>query len=198
MSGDENLTSSTLLDRARSREESAWQRLVSLYTPLVYYWCRTWGLQPAQVEDVGQDVFLAVHRALPKFERNSAGSFRGWLRTIARNKLLDHAGAARHSQGRGGSDAQRRLATLPAPLEDESEELLSEERRLLYRQAVNLIRGEFSERDWQAFWKSTVEGIPPAEVAAALETTANVVYLARARIRKRVREEFGELVETEE
>ena len=43
--GDEARSSSTatrrsLLDRARAREAAAWDRLVSLYAPLVLAWCR--------------------------------------------------------------------------------------------------------------------------------------------------------------
>ena len=57
-------TSTSLLRRASSGEGEAWQRLVSLYAPVVYRWCRQWGLQPADAENVGQEVFVRVFRKL--------------------------------------------------------------------------------------------------------------------------------------
>ena len=36
-------TSTGLLQRAILREADAWNKLVGLYGPLVYWWCRRWG-----------------------------------------------------------------------------------------------------------------------------------------------------------
>src|SRR5262249_48830287 len=84
-------TSLTLLERVRRRDQAAWERLVSLYTPLVYHWCLRHGLQPADAEEVSQEVFLAVARGIGDFRHDREGdSFRGWLRTITRNKVCDH------------------------------------------------------------------------------------------------------------
>lgn len=38
--------SSSLLQRAVQLDGNAWERLVSLYYPLIYGWCRRYGLQP--------------------------------------------------------------------------------------------------------------------------------------------------------
>ena len=43
----------------------------------------------------------------------------------------------------------------------------------------------------------TVEARPPADVAAALGMTTGTVYAAKSRVLKRLREEFGELLEEE-
>jgi hypothetical protein len=74
--------------RARARDASAWERLIALYEPLVCHWCRRAGLQEADAADVRQEVFLAVSRGLADFRRDGgAGTFRGWLRVITRNKV---------------------------------------------------------------------------------------------------------------
>lgn len=73
---------------------------------------------------------------------------------------------------------------------------ISEETRILYRQAVNIIRGRFSDRDWGAFKLVDIEGKTPTEAAESLGTTTNVVYLAKSRIRKCLRDEFAGLLET--
>ena len=84
-------TSLSLLRRVREQDPDAWRALVDLYGPLVFYWGRRSGLSPADAADVLQDVFAAVHGAIARFERDcQTGTFRGWLWTIARNKIRDH------------------------------------------------------------------------------------------------------------
>src|SRR5262245_29431146 len=63
-------TSSTLLERVRAQDQEAWQRLVHLYSPLVYGWCRRSGLQDADAADVGQEVFRDVAGAIAGFRRD--------------------------------------------------------------------------------------------------------------------------------
>ncbi len=62
----------------------------------------------------------------------------------------------------------------------------------MHRRALELIRSEFEERSWQAFCRVVVEGQSPADVAAALGMTRNAVYIAKARILRRLRETLGE------
>jgi len=102
-------TSLTLLERAKANDEAAWQRLRSLYAPLVYYWCRKAGVPDRDIADVGQDVFLSVAQKLGGFRRDRPGdTFRGWLRTITCSRIADlRRRAGREPQATGGSDAQR-------------------------------------------------------------------------------------------
>src|SRR5262249_25052937 len=107
-------TSLTLLEKVRRQDQDAWHRLVALYTPLVYHWCKSAGLQKSDAEDVGQQVFLAVSGAVGRFHRDQPGdSFRGWLRTITRRKIRDHG---RRASGRavGGGDAYDQMLLVAA------------------------------------------------------------------------------------
>src|SRR5262245_44720895 len=103
-------TPRSLLDQARADDPSAWERLVHLYAPLVLHWCRGGHLQEQDIADVFQEVFQAVAAHLTTFRKERAGdTFRGWLRTITRNKLRDHfRRRGREPEGVGGTDAQRR------------------------------------------------------------------------------------------
>ena len=195
--GSESRTSLSLLERVRARDRAAWERLVRLYGPMVYGWCLRAGLQPADAADVGQDVFAAVARGIDGFRRDRAGdTFRGWLYVITRNKLRDRA-ASPGAVGTGGSDAQRRLAELPAEQPDETGATADAEevnaRKALCRRAIECVRGEFEPRTWQAFWRAFVDGHAPADVASDLGVTVNSVYLAKSRILRRLREEFASL-----
>jgi RNA polymerase sigma-70 factor (ECF subfamily) len=195
-SGNET-TSTSLLCRVKAQEQVAWSRLVSLYSPLVYRWCRQAGVQPADAADVGQEVFQAVARKIADFRRDQAGdSFRGWLRVITRNKLVDHFRSRQASvPGVGGSANQNHLNDLAAnglPVDDSDAHL---EERLLYHRAAELIRAEWDAASWQAFWRVTIDGQTPADVAGDLQISINAVYLAKSRILRRLREEFAELLE---
>jgi len=84
-------TSRSLLNEARLADAAAWERLVTLYAPLVASWCRRWGVLQQDIVDVLQEVFSAVAAHLNRFRKDRPGdTFRGWLMAIARNKTLDH------------------------------------------------------------------------------------------------------------
>jgi RNA polymerase sigma-70 factor (ECF subfamily) len=190
-------TSRSLLERARSDDPAAWGRLVELYAPLVLHWCRRWGLPEQDSADVFQEVFRAVAGHLRGFHKDRPGdTFRGWLRTITRNKVTDHfrrSGVEPHAVG--GSEAQARLAALPAPEDASEEDAAAEERAeqgLLHR-ALELIRGEFEERTWRAFWRTAVDGLAPRDVAAELSMSPGAVRVAKCRVLHRLRRELGDV-----
>ncbi len=197
-------TSSSLLIRLRASDQSAWDQFVALYGPLVYFWCRQRGLQAADASDVGQEVFRAVARKIHDFHRDRPGAFHAWLRTIARNKIFDFfRQRAGQADCAGGSDAYRELLAAPASSESETDESVSlndeadlkQEQGLLFQRAAELIRSSFEERTWQAFWRTAVEHQSPKHVAADLKISLNAVYLAKSKILRRLRDEFGDLVE---
>jgi RNA polymerase sigma-70 factor (ECF subfamily) len=184
-------TSLSLLDRLRGREETAWQRLVLLYGPLVRHWCQRGGAAGQDADDVAQEVFAALAGGLAGFQRVRDGSFRSWVRGITRHKLLDHyRRRTRQPEAAGGSDALQRVHELPDPAADDPEEVGQ-----LYRRALDLIGGEFEERTWDAFWRSAVEGQDTAAVAAALGMTPVAVRIAKSRVLTRLRAEAGELID---
>ena len=107
-------TSLSLLERANLSEPASWQKIVDLYSPLVFFWCRQAGLQREDAADVLQNVWQAVSVHLNRFERQKPGGFRAWLWTITRNKLNDHFRRLRSEPAApGGSSAQELLQELP-------------------------------------------------------------------------------------
>jgi RNA polymerase sigma-70 factor (ECF subfamily) len=190
-------TSPSLLERARADDAAAWDRLVALYAPLVLHWCRRCDLQEQDAADVFQEVFQAVATHLGRFRKEKAGdTFRGWLRTITRNKVRDHLRRlGREPGGVGGTDAQYRMAQLPAaaPAEDSAADERAE--RDLFHRGLELIRAEFEEKTWQAFWRTAVDGQPAADVAAELGLSPGAVRVAKCRVLQRLREELGDLIE---
>lgn len=191
-------TSRSLLERAKADDAAAWDRLVSLYAPLVFHWCRRWNLQDEDVADIFQEVFQAVVAHIAGFRKEKPGdTFRGWLRTITRNKVRDYfRRRGREPVGVGGTDAQVRLAEIPAfaPVEDSGPADEAADRGLFQR-ALQLIREEFEERTWQAFWRTAIEGRAARDVAAELAMSSGAVRVAKCRVLHRLREELGDLID---
>ena len=187
-------TSSSLLDRVKADEAGAWDRLVTLYAPLLYHWCRKWKLQEEDLADVFQEVFKTLVIHIGGFRREREGdTFRGWLRTITRNKVLDHF----RKQGReadGGSDANQRLARIPAPEDDANDPEEAEAMRRLFLRGLDLIRDEFEERTWKAFWGTAIEGRSPQDVGTRLSMSPGAVRVAKSRVLQRLREELGDVL----
>jgi RNA polymerase sigma-70 factor (ECF subfamily) len=195
-------TSRSLLERLRAADAAAWDRLVRLYAPLVFRWCRRWDLPEQEIADILQDVFQAVATHIASFRKErESDTFRGWLRTIAQNKVRDHfRKVGREPGGAGGTDAQLRLARLPAarpPNDDENEDEDDSGKaradRGVVGRALDLIRDEFEERTWRAFWLTAVEDRVPKDVAIELEMSPGAVRVAKSRVLRRLREELGEL-----
>jgi len=68
---ESSATPASLLACARAGSPDCWDRLVQLYAPLVWHWCRTSGLQTEDQADVIQEVFQAVAGRLDRFQREA-------------------------------------------------------------------------------------------------------------------------------
>jgi RNA polymerase sigma-70 factor (ECF subfamily) len=197
LGGDADGTSLSLLEKARSgSDQAAWERLASLYEPLVIRWCRLDGFQDADAEDLRQEVFMSVSRSLGEFQRGSQGSFRGWLHKIAKNKMHDLWERKKTTpQAPGGTDSDGPIVAAPSPQDSSSSESTAdEETGILYRRALELISRDFGERTWKAFWRVVIDGQRPRDVAGELSMTAGAVSSAKARVLARLRQEFAGLL----
>lgn len=208
-SGTDN-TSLTLLERVKAADEGAWQRLVYLYSPLVFSWCRRSGLSSEDSSDVMQEVFAAVAAHIGRFQRHRAGdTFRGWLRVITRNKIRLHfRQTAGQPLASGGTDAHIRIQNLVDGPHDETDPLAADgagdahddahgdadEVRDLLHWGVELVRNAFEDNTWQAFWMCVVQQRSSVEVAEALSMTSGAVRQAKHKVLHRLRSELGDLL----
>jgi RNA polymerase sigma-70 factor (ECF subfamily) len=185
-------TSHTLLERVRLREPAAWRRFVDVYGPLVTYWCRRSGLGDEDAADVVQETFRSVAQGIVRFRHDREhGTFRGWLRTIVGNKLRNLARDRRNRPtAAGGDEAYRLLAESPDPLSTEGSENDAAEQSIVFRGSLELIRAEFNDRTWEAFWRLAVEDAAPADVAAELGLSLASVYQSKCRVLRRLRKEL--------
>jgi RNA polymerase sigma-70 factor (ECF subfamily) len=182
-----------LLEQVKADDPTAWERLVGLYGPLVYRWCRRWDLPDQETADIFQNVFQALAQHIAGFRKEKEGdTFRGWLRTITDNKVRDYfRERGREPGGEGGTEAQMRFSSLPADGIGSSGS--DHDLGSLLKGSVDVIRGEFEWRTWQAFWLTAVEGRLPRDVALELGISPGAVRVAKSRVLKRLRDELGGL-----
>lgn len=184
-------TAPSLLAAARQGQPDAWQRLVHLYGPLIYSWCRRAGRQGADAADATQDVLMCVSRDLPRFDPALPGAtFRGWLWTITRRRLIDQTRRLR-----------RQVETVEGSLSDVADDAggdpptdAGDDRAAVLARAAALLRDRFDPSTWEAFWATVVDGRDPGEAAEALGLSRWAVYKARARVLQRLREQLDGLL----
>jgi RNA polymerase sigma-70 factor, ECF subfamily len=189
-----NSISSTLLERIRARQPEAWQRLVDLYSSVVYQWCRQYDVARDDAPDLVQEVFTAVAQNIGGFRRSRPGdSFTAWLRTITRNKVRNYFSRRRgRPSADGGTNAQERLLQVPEASETSDSRAVN---GVLVPIGLDLVRAEFESRTWDAFQRIVVEEQSPAQIAADLGMSIQAVYKAKSRVLRRLRQELGGLME---
>ncbi len=115
----------SLLDRLSRRPDDAdWRRLVSLYTPVLHACLGRHGLQPADLDDLMQEVLGVVAQEMQAFRHNGrVGAFRTWLRAITAHCMRRFWRAKRYQAAApGGSDFEGFLTRAQAGRPRESAE----------------------------------------------------------------------------
>lgn len=188
-------TRATLLERLS--RDSSWDELVRLYGSTLVRYVRRLHVPEADVPDIVQETIIGSLTALRegRFKRGQ-GRFRGWLRTIARNKVGDYFRQRRRSPDRSMGGTQEDtdfLASLPdtGPPQDQMWE--SEWRATVLAEALQWVRMQSDEKMYRAFELYAMENRPPKEVAKQLGVTVNAVYLAKSRIISLLRWRIDEL-----
>lgn len=190
---DDPSTSSSLLRQLRQPDNQlAWHRFVSSYRPLILEWVRRL-LPEAEAEDVTQVVLGELVRCLPTFEYDPGrGSFRGYLRTLVKTKVVDHwRRSAAHPQPALTRDGEFDDWPDPASLDALADDLDARLRHDLARAEliVDQIRRRVSSETWQAFWLVQVMGRAPREVARLQGCSVEAVYRRLGRVRAMLRRE---------
>ena len=184
-------TSITLLETLRQtpKDAAAWERFVWRYRPMICGWCREWGLQGADAEDVAQDVLAKLTEKLGQFRYDPSRCFRAWLKTITQRAWSDEiSGRYRGSESR----IVQRLESLEAraDLKRRFEETFDRE---LMEIAIHRVRGRVSVPTWEAFHLTAFEGLSGAEASGRLAATVASVFVSKHRVQKLLKEEIRKL-----
>jgi len=162
----------------------AFAEVFEAYAPYVLKLLRRMGVHERDLDDVGQEVFLTVHRKLPEFEGRS--SLRTWVSGICLRKALDYRrNTARRQQRLGGE-----LAAEPACPQDEVPDA---EASCAQREQVVLLEralDQLSAEQRAVFVLYEIEELPMREVAETLGCPRFTAYTRLHAARRQVRAHF--------
>lgn len=166
--------------------DEGWGEFATIYRPLVYRVAVAKGLQHADAEDLAQEVLSVVERSLDQFDPQRGG-FRSWLYQITRNLVVNHLTRRRGPIGSGDSDIGRLLSQQPADNDQTATLFRIEYRRVRFQHAAAIVKSEFNEATWSAFWLTAVELQSIAHVASQLNKSEGAIRVARCRVLDRLR-----------
>lgn len=193
---DESPTPLSILEGLLAGDDDAWNRFVSIASPVVYARCRKEGLSDADAGDVTQDAFLRVHKSMHTFRRNGENlRFRFWFNTVMKSAIIDFRRKdAKNPNGTGDSAVQGMLNNVADTIDPETTFSSSDpDKVLLLRNALDNIKQDFEESTWQAFLLIHIEKVPGPEVAERLGKTSGAVRASAHRVKKRLEEELDGL-----
>ncbi len=190
-------TSVSLLERLKSQDEAAWERFVVVYGPLVMHWIRRrlreLDLDGDHRHDISQNVFATVHRYIGDFGRQRKASFRKWLRQLTDSRTVDYLRSKPQIE-RTFTETELDALHRRAENLDDSEADHEEEQSILFQAIIASIKKDREPNTVRIMEETMIGNRSDAEVAAELGMTANAVKQARARIKKSIRDEFGDML----
>jgi RNA polymerase sigma-70 factor (ECF subfamily) len=136
------------------------------------------GVRPADVDDVAQEVFLAVHQGLPRFEHRS--QLRTWIYGICIRTCSNYRRRAHRRHEEATAE--------PVQVTHESE---TPERRIGAQRALAALDGVLAKLSWpqrEAFVLFEIEGLDMREVARALDCPKFTAYARLYAARRKVNE----------
>ena len=185
----------TLLTRLRQdpSDHAGWDEFVERYGRHIYRWCRQWKLQDADAEDVTQNILVKLTQKLRAFAYDPSRSFRGWLKTVAHHAWRDFEDSRRRAHSAAG-DSQVQALMLSLEAREDLAQKLEEAFDLELLEAAKVrVRLRVAPHTWEAFRLMALEGLPVAEVAARAHLQVAMVYVAKSKVQKMLREEIGKL-----
>lgn len=171
-----------LLDRASRGDEEAFSRLYDRLAGFLYGIVRRVVRDPAQSQEVAQEVFLEIWRLAPRFDRTK-GSVKSWAAVIAHRRAVDRVRSEQSSKNR----EERQSHMAPTAVDTVADEVADRFEREQVRGALAVL----SAVQRQAVELAYYGGYTYREVAVLLDTPEGTI---KTRIRDgviRLRDALG-------
>lgn len=182
-------TRPSLVFRLRdASDKAAWETFVDIYAPVVFGYAKRCGLQEADASDLVQEVLRSIYESSERFSYDSnKGSFRGWLFTIARNRIKNLQ--RKRKEVTGGTVVKEMLASQIDPINDQ-ERWDRDHQAQLFAWASARVKPDFRKNTWDAFLGVAINNESGEHVAQRLGISVGAVYVAKSRVIARIRAEI--------
>ncbi len=183
-------------------DDESWRHFFDIYWKLIYCAAKKAGCVEVEAQEVVQETVICVARQIEDFRADpGAGSFKGWLLTLTRRRVVDQL--RRRKAGRyvpaqddcGGELAPVLNGSEPVSLQFE-EYWQAEWEQTLVAAALDRLRPKVSAKQFQIFDLIAIKEASVAEVSRALDVSPAQVYLARHRVGRLFAREVRELQKT--
>ncbi|MCG6989399.1 MAG: sigma-70 family RNA polymerase sigma factor [Gemmatimonadetes bacterium] len=181
-----------LVRNARDGDPEALRELVERAYPTVRRWALVRTGDPAEADDLTQDVMVHVIQRLDGFSGSSR--FMTWLYTVTRNAAIDRLRRSNRRESRLAEPGAHPVVATSAP-DDPS----AGADRHHIGDVVRAFFNELPHRQREVFDLAELQGVPAAEIAERLGIEAVSVrahlFKARRTLRARILESHPELAE---
>ncbi len=141
-----------LVGHCLSGDPAAWQQLVTNQHRRIYGICYRFTGSPSDAEDLTQEAFLKLYRALGSFDP-AKGGFQTWITTLTRNLLVDHFRRTRQDRATdsldvtvsGEEDGPTRAEQLPDTRRTQHDQIAQLQLRAHIQHALQQVSPELRE-----------------------------------------------------
>jgi len=187
---DSLATHASLLERLKDLDDQgSWQEFYTTYRKLIFSFALKHGMTPTEAEEVVQGTVITVARNLPEFRYDPGRcSFKTWLFNLTLWRIQDQL-RKRHPEETllhlqpGDTDRTSTIERIPGPESEHLADLWEDEwKKDLFERALERVKQQVDEKQFQIFDLYAVQGWPAREVARRLGVSTARVYLCKHRI----------------
>jgi RNA polymerase sigma factor (sigma-70 family) len=187
---DSLATQASLLERLKDLEnQDSWQEFYSTYRKLIFSFAVKHGLSGTEAEEVVQETVITVARNLPEFRYDPTRcSFKTWLFNLTLWRIRDQIRkrqpecASIHRKP-GETDRTGTIERIPGPEGERLSALWEEEwKKGLFERALEKVRANVDEKQFQIFDLYALQAWPAGKVARSLGVSRARVYVTKYRI----------------
>jgi len=197
-------TRQSLLNRLKDwNDQESWREFFDSYWKLLYTVATKAGLNDAEAQDIVQETVVAVAKKMPDFRYDpTAGSFKNWLLTIARRRIIDYLRRSERQPARpagpppGAAGDGTRTATverIPDPAANIDAIWQDEWQKNLMAAAIEYVRDKVDPKQFQIFDCRVLKQWPVRDVARTLDVSIVKVYSDAHRVSALVKKELRRL-----
>src|SRR2546426_4058434 len=197
-------------------DQQSWQEFFDAYWKLIYSVALKAGLSDSEAQEVVQETVISVAKKMPEFKADpAAGSFKSWLLTLTRWRIVDQMRRRKGGQascsskgfgetvqaGAGGTpalpcDDSARTSTvdrIPDPGLDLEAVWNEEWENNVLVAAAERVKRQVDPEQYQLFDFHVLKQWPAVKVARKLGVNLGQVYFAKYKISKLMKKEIKKL-----